>query len=210
MFTLYLAFLIFGGILLGASFINFGGGEDVSHSDGGHAGDSDFGNDIDNNLEHGSESSALEKVTTNLDHHGIAKEAAQFFSFRNFVYFSTFFGLTGTFFSLLSFSQLVTFISSLGMGTISYVFGYWLMKYLRNTESGEEVKMREIVGRKGMVGITVGKDKRGKVIIEVGSYSREYTATLSESSEADFLQPRENILVIDIAGDCLIVDKYEV
>ncbi len=218
MFTLYLACLIFGGILLGASLLSFGGGDhggDMSHDvDLSH--DADLSSDNDLSHEYSAENHS--ELTTsgtshNLEHiskSSFTSEAAQFFSIRNLIFFITFFGLTGSVFSWIGIGGIAVFLSSLGMGSFSYLFGYTLMKYLRNSESGQEVRTMELIGKIGIAGLPFGKNHKGKVVISIGSFSREYTALLSESSQFEKLKQREKILVIDVVDNCLIVDKLEV
>lgn len=208
MFTIYLACLIFGGILLGASLLSFGGNESGADShDISHDTDLDASTDISH---HGSISKPdIDHSINNISKTGFAKDAAQFFSFRNLVFFLAFFGLTGSLFSWMNYGGILVFLASLGMGSFSYYFGYNLMKYLRNSETGAEINIRELIGKIGVTGLPISKDKAGKVIVTIGSFSREYSAKLSESSSYDFIKQRENILVIDIVDNCLIIDKME-
>lgn len=222
MFTLYLACLIFGGILLGASLISFGGGEsggsdggDLSH-DADLSTETDISHDTgishDTHIEHNTDltNSNTSHTVESLSKSFIVKEAAQFFSFRNMVFFATFFGLTGSVFTWIGIGSILTLLSSLGMGAFSYVLGYGLMKYLRNSESGEELHIRELIGKTGIAGMPISKSRMGKVMVYTGSHSREYSARLSESSNFEIIKPREKILVIDIVDNCLIVDILEV
>lgn len=216
MFTLYLACLIFGGILLGASLFSFGGSEhsgadggDLSH-DGDFSSDNDFGHDsqIDSHSDIATHDTShnLENISKS----SLSSEAAQFFSIRNLVFFITFFGLTGSVFSWIGIGGVLAFLSSLGIGSFSYIFAYGLMKYLRNSESGQEIQTRELIGKTGVAGFPFSKLHKGKAVIYIGSYSREFTVVLSESSEFEIIKQREKILVIDIVDNCLIVDKLEV
>lgn len=222
MFTIYLACLIFGGILLGASLISFGGSESGGSDTGDLTADSDVGHDVDlahnSDLSHQTDihhdadltSTGTSSHITEISKSIVFKEAAHFFSFRNLIFFMSFFGLTGTSFSLLNFSGLTTFFSSALMGSFSYVFGYSLMKYLRNSESGKEIKMSELIGKTGIAGLPITKEKAGKVIVYTGTFTREYSAKLSEASKSEIIKPKEKILVIDITDNCLIIDNIEV
>ncbi len=211
MFTLYLACLIFGGILLGASLISFGD----THSDVSDSGDG-FDASHDTDLDHGTDLHHDTEITGTNHHHdievtksGLMKEAAQFFSFRNIVFFTAFFGLTGTVFTVLDINSIITFISSMALGAFSFVFGFGLMKYLRNSESGEEIRLSELIGKTGVVEIGISKSRKGKVIVSSGSYSREFIAMLSEASKCDVIHRNNKIIVIDISDNILVVDILE-
>jgi hypothetical protein len=212
MFTIYLACLIFGGILLGASIFSFGD----HHTDGAGSHDTGGSGDSSNDLDSGhdiSHPNDIHHIDHNINHdlvkHSLASEAAQFFSLRNFIFFSSFFGLTGTVLSLIGIGFLTTLFSSIFLGGLSYIFGYGIMKYLRNNESGEEIQLRDLIGKTGFAEIQVTKTKKGKVIISIGSQSREYVAMLSEACSQDKLKRNEKLIVIDIMNDILIVDKLD-
>ncbi|GAB1370865.1 hypothetical protein MASR1M45_09270 [Candidatus Kapaibacterium sp.] len=206
MFTIYLACLIFGGILLSASLFSFGDSHsDIDNTDTGHL---DHNNlpDTDTHIDKSFHQSSLTKELSKL---GVAHEAAQFFSFRNFTYFTAFFGLTGTMLSLIGFGTISTFLSSLGLGSFSFVFGYFLMKYLKDNESGKEVEYKDLIGKTGKVSLDISKAKHGKVILNAGNQVREYSALLNEFSENETLKKNDSIIVLDIMNDHLIIDKSE-
>ncbi len=189
MFAIYLAALIFGGIFLVFSF--FSGGSD-------HSGD--VGHDA--SLDGGSHHIELEGS-------GLLAEAAKFFSFRNIIFFLSFFGLTGTVLTWLEMNTIVTLLSSLGMGLFSGAMGYILMKYIRNTESGTSLTLSDMKGRIGRVVLTASKSKRGKVLISTPLGTRELTALVSEISETDEIIRGETVLVIDIANNDAIITKSD-
>ena len=83
------------------------------------------------------------------------------------------------------------------------------MKYLRNSESGEEIRLSELIGKTGVVEIGISKSRKGKVIVSSGSYSREFIAMLSEASKCDVIHRNNKIIVIDISDNILVVDILE-
>jgi len=95
------------------------------------------------------------------------------------------------------------------LGSLSYVFGYGLMKYLKSSETGEDIKLRDLIGKTGTVTLGISINRIGKVIINIGSFSREYSAALSESCKEEKLKRNEKIIVIDINKDILVVDKLD-
>lgn len=189
MFAIYLAALIFGGIFLGFSF--FSGESD-------HSGDVAHDASFEGDAHH-----------IDVEGSGLFAEAAKFFSFRNIIFFLSFFGLTGTVLTWLDMNSLVTLISSLAMGTFSGAMGYALMKYIRNTESGASLALSDMKGRIGRVVLTASKSKRGKVLISTPMGTRELTAIVSEISETDEINRGETVLIIDIADNNAIITKSD-
>jgi len=189
MFAIYLAALIFGGLFLGFSFLSDGGD---------NSGDFDHDTSLDADTHH------IEIGGT-----GLLAEAAKFFSFRNIIFFLTFFGLTGTVLTWLDMNSVITLLSSLGMGLFSGGLGYILMKYIRNTESGESLTLSDMKGRIGIVVLTASKTKRGKVLISTPFGTREMTAIVAETYENDELLRGEKVLVIDIADNNAIITKSD-
>ncbi len=224
MFTVYLACLIFGSILLGASLFSSAehGADTIDASV-----DMDTSVDVDtsvDSIDTSGDISQIDDIATvdnSIDHHivhsvnhsimkhSFTNEAARFFSFRNFIFFSTFFGLTGTVLTFLGMGFFTTLFSSVFLGSLSYVFGYGLMKYLKSSETGEDIKLRDLIGKTGTVTLGISINRIGKVIINIGSFSREYSAALSESCKEEKLKRNEKIIVIDINKDILVVDKLD-
>jgi hypothetical protein len=215
MFTLYLACLIFGGILLGASLFSMGDSHaDAGNSDGlGDAGngiaDSDISDIHTELIQTGHDVSTESEHYLQISKTSHAKDVSQFLSFRNIIFFTSFFGLTGTLFTFFEVGEILTLISSLTIGGLSWFTGFAFMKYLKNTESGEELKMTELIGKSGVIEIPITKDKKGKIIVNVGSYSREYPAMLSEASKLEKIDRSQKVLVIDVSDGNLIIDYIE-
>lgn len=187
MFTFYLACLIFGGILLGFSLI-FGGDND---------GDADIDGD------------EIPESDISLHNGEVAADAVRFFSFRNIIYFLTFFGLTGLTLNLLDFNFLITLLSAIGMGSFSWLFGFRLMKYLKSSASGETFDISELKGIKGKIALEVNKGKKGKVIVEFRGSNYELTAIISENSDIEKFKFGKNVLVIDVQDGIAIIDGYD-
>ncbi len=200
MFEIYLAFLVFGGLLLAGSLI-FGS---ESHTDA----DVHSGVDL-----HISDTHPVAGETHSIEHYAEGKgvvEAIKFVSFRNFIYFSTFFGLTGTLLTLFEIALFLSLPLSILVGGISGYAGYRFMKYLKSSESGEIISMTDLVGRIAEVTLNVFNDKPGKVKIEFGGKFEEFIAILSEESQKNEYLKGEKVLVIDIANNKLIVTDFEI
>ncbi len=209
MLTIYLACLIFGGILLSVSL--FSGSSDTD-SDVDHDFDSDhnFG-DIDSTNEittHSFEHSA-EHTTDFSDNSAHITDAIKFFSFRNIIFFLTFFGLTGTVLNFLHFGSILTGLVSFVMGGFSAGFGYQFMKYLKNSETGTDSSIKLLEGRIGKVVIPVSKNKPGKLLLESRGQYFEIQALIAENSEYDYLKRGEEVLVLEIINNMAYIEKND-
>ncbi|MBN1446312.1 MAG: hypothetical protein JXA28_00155 [Bacteroidetes bacterium] len=246
MLTLYLACLVFGGILLTISL--FAGGDadtdmdhsldvhgdvDMDHSLEMHA-DMDHSLDVHADVQTGTgdfDANAGEMhaggsdlpVEVDADHpavvsvqdadtatHGSALSAAfEFFSFRNLVYMTTFFGMTGSVLTWLAMPFTLTLGSSIGMGFFAGMVGHRFMKYLRGSESGESLHVTQLIGHKGTVTLPPTKTRKGKVrIVAVGNVI-ELIALLHEDSQEEELHFGDPIFILSIEKDVAVVDKAD-
>jgi membrane protein implicated in regulation of membrane protease activity len=139
----------------------------------------------------------------------VLSEVAKFFSFRNIVYFTAFFGLTGTVLKITSIGEIITFLFSLGIGTFSAGFGYSLMRYLRNTESGESLNIFDLNGREAKVSIDISKSRKGKIVVESGGSSMELTAMLSDNATEESIHKGEKVIIIEVNKETAIVVKSD-
>jgi len=220
-FYIYLAFLVFGGILSGASMLGGDHGHDShgfdgDHGDTGHhlgSGDSDGSHQLESGHHFAVAHIDSHPVDTDGDskpdaiqHHlSESAEAVKFISIRNFIYFSTLFGLTGTILSLMGFLPFLTFSVSFGMGTLASFIGYKTVKYLTNSESGEAVNIFNLKGRKGVVIIPAGKERKGRMRIEASGNMLDLIALVSDVSSQDCFAPGEEALIIDVKDNTVYI-----
>jgi hypothetical protein len=243
MLTLYLACLVFGGVLLTISL--FAGGDadtDMDHSadlhgdvDMDHSLDAHAGVDMDHSLDvQGEVDSAMDmqaefgegdlpaEMTVDADHpavtamedahgggHGTSALSAafEFFSFRNMVYMTTFFGMTGSVLTWLSMPFGLTLASSIGMGLFAGVVGHRFMRYLRGSESGEALHISSLIGHAGRVTLPPSKTRKGKVRIETAGQSVELLALLHEDSVAEELHAGDRVFILALEKDVVLVDR---
>ena len=226
MFTFYIACLIFGGILLTLSLI-MGGGDssvDTDHSLDTHLEtdhDISLGSDLSHSLDThsngisdslaGGHSGDIQFNHSGADllHHsgGSTPEAVKFISFRYMIYFLAFFGLTGTTLSLLATSSIITFLSSLGLGSFAYYTGYKIMKYLKLTESGEAIDIYNLKGKSGKITLYTSKTQKGKILVQAQNQNIELIAKVSDTSSKEEFKYGENALIIEINNNtAYIVD----
>jgi len=206
MFTIYLIFLIFGGILVLFSLFSGGHTQDIdTHSVDVHL-------DVDaHNFDIQSEVSAHNDGSMeSSDSHSNIGEVFKFFSFRNITYFMTFFGLTGVLGNLLNFHPFSNFLTSISIGSIASAFGYYFLKYLNNNESGESINISDMKGKPGSVSLQTSKSIKGKITIEVAGITLELTSLLTNTSNIDLLKKGDKILIIEIENDIAIIDKYDI
>ncbi len=243
MLTLYLACLVFGGVLLTISL--FAGGDadtDMDHSadlqgdmDMDHSLDMHADVDMDHTLDvHGEMDAVVEmqaefgdgdlpaEMTVDADHpavtamddvhgggHGPSALSAafEFFSFRNMVYMTTFFGMTGSVLTWLAMPFGLTLGSSIGMGLFAGMVGHRFMRYLRGSESGEALHIRSLIGHAGRVTLPPTKTRKGKVRIETAGQSIELLALLHEDSTVDDLHVGDRVFILALNEDVVLIDR---
>ncbi len=196
MFELYLFCLILGGGLLGFSL--FAGGDQSTDVHGHLDLHTETGHSLD--IHSDSSLSHIDVQHTEISKNDTA-DSVKLVSFRNIVYFTAFFGLTGTVLSYLSFIPFITFLSSIAMGGFAGWFGYKLMKYLAESESGQSLDLSELIGKQAIVTININKNGRGKVQTQCKGQSIELSAVIDESTDIEQFKMREKVLITDIKSN---------
>jgi membrane protein implicated in regulation of membrane protease activity len=198
-FTVYLACLIFGGSLL--TFTLFAGGDADADGDldfDAH-GDLDVDADLDAAVAHG----------VDVEIHGEGLTAAvKFLSFRNIVFFTAFFGLTGTALEMAGVPTWVSAPLSLGLGTAAAAACHILMGYLRKSETGRLVETREFEGRHARVTVEVARGRRGKVSVIASGQSHDLLAFVAEEAAEDRYPAGETVTVVRVEeGTAYVASK---
>jgi membrane protein implicated in regulation of membrane protease activity len=228
MLTLYLACLISGAILLVISMFS-GGDGDMDHGIEAH-GDFDHGLEAHGDIAHSIEAQtdvaadadaggAIEHATAThavvQPGHGDAGQAGsdgalaaafQFFSFRNFVYLATFFGLTGSALTYLGTGTLLTLLSSIGMGGFAMTVGHKFMRYLKDTESGQSLHERDLVGHVGVVTLPPTKERKGKIRVSIGGQTLEFLAIVQADSAREEFRFGEQALILEFEHNVAEID----
>ncbi|MFZ1729894.1 MAG: hypothetical protein WBQ23_12945 [Bacteroidota bacterium] len=250
MLTLYLACLVFGGVLLAISL--FSGGDtdsDMDHSLDAHAdlagdpsmdmhGDIGVDHSLDMHADADIEASgdfmaeqALEvhidtaghlpaDADIDTDHPAIVSmhgqpggapptvhSAFEYFSFRNFIYTTTFFGMTGSALSWLAMPFGVTLGSSIGMGLFAGYVGHRFMRYLRTSESGHSLHVMSLLGYQATVAIPPTKKRKGKVRVATSGQIVEMLALVHDDSESEELRQGAQVFIVAIDKDVAYVDR---
>ncbi len=222
-FYIYIAFLVFGGIIAGASII--GGGDDSGSETHGALDGHDSGGQLDG----GSEADTAHEIgpgdhleITQIDSHPVdfdgdshpdaiqhhlsyETDAVKFVSIRNFTYFSTLFGLSGTIFTLVGIMPVLTFLISAGLGTFAAFAGYKILKYLKSSESGEAVDVFNLKGRTGKIILPATKQKKGKMRLEAAGNTIDLIVKVSEVSEKEEFMPGEEAIIVDITNNTVYI-----
>lgn len=216
MFIVYLACLIFGGILILFSLFTGGHSNEVdSHSV--------LSQDIDHSLAETNNDSLTIDTETQLDahnelhtnaiesgHNSTLSEIGKIFNFRNILYFVAFFGLSGTIGSLFDFNDILTFLGSIFTGVLAGGFGYSLMKYLNKNESGEGIEIYELSGHFGVASLPISKNRKGKIIIESYGATIELIAILNPLCELEEIPKGEKVVIIEFDDKVAVIDKFDV
>ncbi len=204
MLTIYLACLLFGGVLL-AVVILFGGDHDLGH---------DVGFDMHTDLDHGGFD-----LHTDMDVHGGVPgdlhtdfhthgesippgegmaAAAQWFSFRNIIFFIAFFGLTGTVLTFVSPSAVIAGVGAVIMGFLASTLSHRVFQYLRQTESGAGLVESDLQGLRGQVVITTTRTTKGKITTVANEQTLQMIALTAEEASKEEYHPGEIITIVRI------------
>ena len=221
MLTFYLASLIFGGGLLAYGFIA-GGESDSDHDfdadhdfDGGHDfdGDHDFdgGHDFDADHDVDSADAHTDQLAVSGNHNldPSAVESVKWLSFRNITYFMSFFGLTGSIFTLIEVGFIPTLLASSLMGVFAWVVGYKFFKYLKNTETGEVLNVNQLVGKIATSTMNIQPNKVGKILCEHSGSSSELLARFNDENESQPIKKGDKVIIFSVQDGIPQIQKTD-
>ena len=179
----YLGCLVFGWSLLLVSLFM---GHDVDGGSGFH-----LHFDADGDLEPGDAGGGAI--------HGEGVVAAlKYLSLRNVVFFTAFFGLTGSVLSLLDAHRTVAFALAVAMGVFASTLLSKMVTFLRRTEVGELSYLNRLEGSKARVLVDVSRERRGKVLVEAGGNTVQLLALVAEESIRDAYSCGDCVTIIHI------------
>lgn len=201
----YVASLIVGGILLGASVFlghdshDLDAGADLDGDLGGDIhvdADADADADVDGDLHVDAEASADAHVAGG-GGLGLSDLWLPFVSLRFWVFFLCFFGMTGTVFALLALAgPRATLLSALGVGGASGFAAAFILQRLRRSEPGRLAGASQYCGLEGKVLIDVPAEGRGKIRVELRGNTVDLVARSVEGEH-----PRGGrVMVIEMQG----------
>lgn len=193
---LYLASLIFGGVLLGASLL-LGGHDDL---------DADMGGDVDMDADLDLDGDA------DADHGGdFAGAGADFFlwplrSIRFWTFFTAFFGMTGVAFSSLGLAgPIVTLVLALTVGVLSGGVASAVIRRFSNDDTGRAPQSSDYIGKMARVVVPVKREGVGKVRVRVGGQLVDLLAVTDEER----LTSEDEVIVIEMDGTRARVARLE-
>ena len=181
MVVVYVGSLLFGGVLIAASF--FGAGHDTDVHAGGDAGHGD-GHDQ-------SQASAI-----------LSLLGLRFWSFG-----SAFFGLTGLALYLIggpALAALAPLISG-GVGVAAGLGASTAFRALARDTIGQVKGASALVGREGRLLLPVARTQRGKVRMPVPGGG--HVDLLAESDDDDALDAGVEVLIVEVRGNVAIVER---
>jgi hypothetical protein len=194
MLALYLSCLIVGGLFLGLAVLG------VGESEADVAPDVDVAADVEVDTDAGD-------VDAEAGGEGIVA-AVRFLSVRNLVFFTAFFGLTGTLLTLVRLGSAPTLLTSLGAGTAAAVAVHRLMGYLRGSESGAPPGASAVAGAEARVVVGLDRSRPGKVEVAAGDRTERIVARLHERARVDHFVPGDRVVVVRLQdGVALVAEK---
>ena len=197
--------LVFGVCLaIGAVTVLFslfaGGDSDTDVHGGADAGGDAGGGDADASGDAGGHGDA--------SHHTEADASGEFWllflSMRFWVFFLTFFGLTGLLLELLGSGALTAALIAAPMGIAMGVGAAWVFRRLREQTVTSQLTPDQLVGIEAKVLLPVSAGTAGKVRLQLGGQILDRIALLEGSEE---LARGERALVIAVRGDKLLVAR---
>ncbi len=200
MLTLYLVALALGGTFVLATLILGGDGE----SDLDHGFDADF--DLDMDMDMDADADAAGGADSDSENHsdvGVIDGVFNWLpvmSLRFWTFFLAFFGLTGTILTILELSSSESVIAAIS-GIIGYASGWAVVasiRHLSRTQTDSTVSENDYVGATGRVMLPVGKDKIGKIRIELKGRTVEL---LAKTDDDTLLGARQAVIVYALADD---------
>lgn len=182
MIYLYIATLVVGGVLLASSML---------------LGDHDTDGGMDDGFEAHADGAG----------DGLSALLVGFRSFRFWIFFSAFFGLTGlviTGFGLLG-SKILIAVLAVGMGLFAGTFATWVLRRLSLEETGKVPTTSDYVGKTARVLVPIEKGAMGKVRLALGGTSVDMVATADDEA----LAVGDSAVIIEIEGTTAKVTRFK-
>ncbi len=208
MLTLYLVCLVFGGVFLGLSL--FGGAD--GHADA--PGEVDLSTDVDVSGDMGLAATHAD-LSGHLDApgdpdvgHASGGEgdgssqgegllaAVRYLSLRNLIFFTAFFGLTGTLLTLFEAARLPTLVAALGFGGAAGLAIDRTMAYLRRSESGALPSLSALGGARARVLVGIDATHAGKVVVLTQEQTQQIVARRHQKAAVDRFAAGDTVVIV--------------
>jgi hypothetical protein len=128
----------------------------------------------------------------------VSESILSFLSVRNLMFFGTFFGATGITLTFLSYPSFLTFLSSIGVGSILGLSSHYIFKFLKTNEILEETTFSDFVGMTAKVKVPVAKGRSGKIIVTQKGRTVEILAKLDEDAEEETANVGEMVYIVSM------------
>jgi hypothetical protein len=129
---------------------------------------------------------------------GLLSAVVSFLSFRNLVFFSAFFGLTGLLLTWADTNRVFTFIAAVGVGTFAAWVNHRLLKYLRSSSSDSTIHDRDIAGSPAEIVLPVGPGRKGKITVIVQGHRLQFTASAYDTADSRVYDAGDTVVVVEI------------
>lgn len=194
MFLVYIASLVFGGILVLFSALGSSGEESS-----GEASDFDSDSDLsaEAEIDELSEASPGSDLPAGIKASTKQKIKIRIFSLRTLMYFCVSFGASGVLLGFLSLSKLEIFLFSLSTGLIAVFLILLIYRYLVLNQSGELTDRKTYLGLTGRVVVPFSKDKKGKIHLNIENESLSLTALGAPYSRESSFGLNAEVIVVE-------------
>jgi membrane protein implicated in regulation of membrane protease activity len=133
---------------------------------------------------------------------------ARLLSLRNAVFFTGFFGMSGTLLSLLGTAPAPTLGASIAAGLLAAAAIQTALDYLRRTQSGALPEPSALAGARARVLVGPTRESLGKVEVEAAEGTQQLVARVHPESGVDHFEPGDAVVIVRVdGGQALVAEK---
>jgi membrane protein implicated in regulation of membrane protease activity len=138
-----------------------------------------------------------------------AAAAIKFLSFRNFVMFTAFFGLTGTVLTWLGGPFLINLAAAIALGLFAATLMHKAMSHLMKNEVGKTTNLEDLIGSPAKVTIDVSRKHRGKISVFANGRTLQLLAQVAEEAAQNEFKQGDTVIIINIQNGMAFVVEEE-
>jgi hypothetical protein len=133
---------------------------------------------------------------------------ARLLSLRNAVFFTGFFGMSGTLSSLLGTAPAPTLAVSIVSGLLAAASIQMALDYLRRSQSGALPEPAALAGARARVLVGATRASLGKVEVEAAEGTQQLVARVHAESGVDHFEPGDAVVIVRVdGGQALVAEK---
>jgi hypothetical protein len=133
---------------------------------------------------------------------------ARLLSLRNAVFFTAFFGMSGTLLTLLGTSAAPTLVASVVLGLLAAASIQLVLDYLRRSQSGALPEPTALAGARARVLVGPTRAALGKVEVEAGEGTQQLVARVHAESGVDHFEPGDVVVIVRVDdGQALVAER---